>query len=307
MFFSIVRVASKAISVALCFAILFTTVSSESLYQYSKNVKELNSSNFDKIVNKSKHPVIVQFYAPWCPHCKSLYPEFLKAATKTRAYAKFYAVNCDEENSKALCGQMGIQGFPTIKGFFAEKNSSSISSPPTPKKKPVDFNMERKAPQLVYFAESRLKHSAAVIKPSSPAELISQLNDAFPATTIPESAPKNTAVLFTSKPKVPIMWKGISNGVAGKLNLAVVSSKYTAVTDALHIESFPSIVVFLAGPDGTFSLDRTVTFTDKFAYDQIVPFLRSHFKTVSSTPTSSPSQSASPLAKSDSVRSKDEL
>ncbi|CAK9142135.1 unnamed protein product [Ilex paraguariensis] len=46
---------------------------------------ELNSRNFDELVLKSKDLWIVEFFAPWCGHCKKLAPEWKKAANKLRA------------------------------------------------------------------------------------------------------------------------------------------------------------------------------------------------------------------------------
>ena len=37
---------------------------------------------------------------------------------QTKIKAKVVAVNCDDDNNKPICGQMGIQGFPTIKVFY---------------------------------------------------------------------------------------------------------------------------------------------------------------------------------------------
>lgn len=45
---------------------------------------------------------MVEFYAPWCGHCKQLEPHWNEAATKLKGQAKFGKVDCDVE--KELCG-----------------------------------------------------------------------------------------------------------------------------------------------------------------------------------------------------------
>lgn len=56
---------------------------------------------------------LVEFFAPWCGHCKSLAPNFAKAATALKGTAKLASVDCTVE--KDLCSRFGVQGFPTLK------------------------------------------------------------------------------------------------------------------------------------------------------------------------------------------------
>lgn len=49
-----------------------------------KDVVVLDSSNFNDLVLKSKDIWMVEFYAPWCGHCKKLEPEWNEAATKLK-------------------------------------------------------------------------------------------------------------------------------------------------------------------------------------------------------------------------------
>ncbi|KAI9505764.1 protein disulfide-isomerase precursor [Coemansia spiralis] len=79
------------------------------------DVTVLNTENFKEWTSAQKL-ALVEFYAPWCGHCKALAPAYEKAATTLKdeeiALAK---VDCTEE--QALCEEMKIPGFPTLKVF----------------------------------------------------------------------------------------------------------------------------------------------------------------------------------------------
>ena len=109
------------------------------LYSKSSGVVDLNANNFDNRVKDSEGVWIVEFYAPWCGHCKQLVPEYQKAAKALKGIIGVGGVNCDEH--KQLCGQFGVQGFPTIKIFGSNKN------------RPEDYQGQRNAAGIVQAAQ----------------------------------------------------------------------------------------------------------------------------------------------------------
>lgn len=62
-----------------------------------KDVVVLTDSTFDGAVFGSKDIWLVEFYAPWCGHCKALEPEWNEAASKLKGKVKFAKVDATAE------------------------------------------------------------------------------------------------------------------------------------------------------------------------------------------------------------------
>ena len=97
-------------------AALFTTLALAA----SSNVKDLTKTkDFDATVGKAQG-VLVEYYAPWCGHCKSLAPTYEKLAD---AFAdkkdKVLIAKVDADKNTALRDRAGVRGFPTIQWYPA--------------------------------------------------------------------------------------------------------------------------------------------------------------------------------------------
>ncbi|TVU09771.1 hypothetical protein EJB05_43266 [Eragrostis curvula] len=108
---------------------------------------ELNSLNFDELVIKSKDLWIVEFFAPWCGHCKKLAPEWKRAAKNLKGQVKLGHVDCDAE--KSLMSKYKVEGFPTILVFGADKES------------PFPYQGARVASAIESFALEQLEANSA--------------------------------------------------------------------------------------------------------------------------------------------------
>ncbi|XP_030956450.1 probable protein disulfide-isomerase A6 [Quercus lobata] len=87
------------------------------------NVVVLTADNFDKVVLDETKDVLVEFYAPWCGHCKALAPIYEKVATAFKLEEDVVIANLDADNYKDLGEKYGVSGYPTLK-FFPKSNKA---------------------------------------------------------------------------------------------------------------------------------------------------------------------------------------
>ncbi|CUA70245.1 prolyl 4-hydroxylase, beta polypeptide [Rhizoctonia solani] len=81
----------------------------------ASDVLDLNNSTFTATV-EGEDLILVEFFAPWCGHCKALAPQYEEAATTLKAAGiKLAKVDCTENAD--LCQANGVGGYPTLKVF----------------------------------------------------------------------------------------------------------------------------------------------------------------------------------------------
>ncbi len=96
------------------------------------SVLTLNTENFEKHALGSK-AALVEFYAPWCGHCKSLAPVYEELAQVYAGDPEVVIAKVDATDgaNEQLGSQFEVKGFPTIKFFPAGTNGASLRLSPS--------------------------------------------------------------------------------------------------------------------------------------------------------------------------------
>jgi len=94
-------------------------------------VKVVVGTSFDRIVLDSTKDVLVEFYAPWCGHCKTLAPKYEELG---KSFSDFPSIVIAKVDATANDTPADISGFPTL-----------ILYPANDKTNPVTYNGDRSA------------------------------------------------------------------------------------------------------------------------------------------------------------------
>ncbi len=95
----------------------FSEEESEEVQFDESNVLVLDGSNITKAIEEHKF-LLVEFYAPWCGHCKRLAPIYAEAASILAAIEpRVHLAKIDATENQAVAQAYEIQGYPTLKWF----------------------------------------------------------------------------------------------------------------------------------------------------------------------------------------------
>jgi protein disulfide-isomerase-like protein len=229
---SLCATAKSMLSRALLVGIFALATTVSAFYEQGGLVEELTDANFNENVLSSEQLWVVEFYAPWCGHCKALKPKYEEAAKDLQKYSvKVGAIDCDA--NKKLPGMYGVRGFPTLRVFHGKptmnpytkrfmRDSSAMSA--------------RSARGIKNFAIKRLTNN---VHPVNSTETLEGLK------TRAKKRGLNAAIVVSKKDAVSPVIKGLSSLFMDRLEIGQANVQAEPELKALLGDAeAPGLVVF---------------------------------------------------------------
>lgn len=227
----------------------------ETFYKDDPYVISLDENNFDE--DTFGWVRLVEFYAPWCGHCRALSPKWSALGKSLQGVIKVAAIDCDQFGS--VCHRFDVNGYPTIKAFLS--NTDSVG---------IEYEGDRSAKDLERWAVSMIPdHISRLSK-------LRQMEDFLKQCGGKQSKDKASwhacVLLFTERPSTSPLYRSLSFMYLGKMIFGEVQQKHASLGEAFNITSYPSLIVVCNGNRNTVEVfqkkmqpDRIRTFLNSFA------------------------------------------
>jgi protein disulfide-isomerase-like protein len=222
----------------------------------SAEVVVLTGDTFSSYVGAGK-PAFVEFYAPWCGHCKKLAPEYdivgevFSRHSDSVSVAK---VDCDAHGD--LCKAHGVSGYPTLKWFDASGAAESYSD-------------GRTSDEIIEFINEKTNLNARIAKPRTKAV---ELGADFDQVVFDKS--KNVFVKFYApwcghcKSLAPD-WEKLAKAFDNEPNVVIAKLDATKFPDASNkfgVGGYPTLIFFGADDKSPKTYDGSRSLTDLLAH-----------------------------------------
>ncbi|KAK4632257.1 Disulfide-isomerase [Fulvia fulva] len=206
-------------------------------------VIDLKPNNFDTLITNSGKPALVEFFAPWCGHCKTLAPVYEELATSFEfAKDKVTIAKVDADAEKELGKKYGIQGFPTLKWFPGDGGKSE----------PEDYKSGRDLESLTAFITEKTG-----VKPKAAKKAATSVVSLTDSNFDEEVKDKDVIVAFTAPwcghcKSLKPTWEKVATDFASEdgvtiANIDCESPTAKATAQRFGVKSYPTIKFFPKG------------------------------------------------------------
>lgn len=151
---------------------LSPSIKSEPIPETQGPVAVVVANSFKEMVIESKKDVLLEFYAPWCGHCKNLAPkyELLGQVFSSPHLSSKVMIAKIDATANDIEDNLDVRGFPTIFLFPAHD-----------KQRPVEYNGPRTVEGLIEFIMQKGSHRVDASK-----EYIQRMKDKTQESQVPE-------------------------------------------------------------------------------------------------------------------------
>jgi protein disulfide-isomerase A1 len=236
--------AKRFLTKALALFAAVALVSGAATFEEDENVLVLTDDTIDEAIT-AHETLLVEFYAPWCGHCKNLAPEYAKAAKALLGNdPPIRIAKVDAEAQTKSRDRFGVQGFPTLKFFKGDAAS------------PKDYDGGRTADEIQRWV---LKKSGPAVKILASAADLDEVKEA------------SDVVVFAVVDEVEGESRSVLEKVVDATDLAVVVAS-TSTSVSADAAAVGQVVLYKKFDEGK------VVYDGEFTAEGISAFIKANAK-----------------------------